>query len=146
MNDMKLIGLAAKSVGTHLSFDYRRHAHFDENGVAWNPLADDGDAFRLMVTKRLDLHIDKGRSLAVNQAGQMFAEYHDCPFSATRRAITRAVAAEAGSAGHETFIEQVQRIAGTEELSGDAIIEFARALANEWLEKPVCDTEWDRRE
>ena len=49
----------------------------------WNPLTDDGDAFRLAVTLRLDIE-HGNEALAVNSRK---TAYEDTPYATTRRAI-----------------------------------------------------------
>jgi hypothetical protein len=56
----------------------------------WNPLTDDGDAFRLAV--KLDLLVD---GLAGNY-DETQEEYDADPYAANRRAIVRAAAARLG--------------------------------------------------
>jgi hypothetical protein len=97
--DHELLELAAKAAG----FTYRwvtdgssqrlrvcysgkpaDGSRFDS--MDWNPLTDDGDALRLAVKLNLlGWHSDE---LSIGAAG-----FHSDPYAATRRAITRAVAA-----------------------------------------------------
>ena len=87
MTDRELLQLAAKAAGIPLQLSLgsteRNWAFFVANGgpcAPWNPLTDDGDAFRLMVMLQLDPYTYP------NEAD---------PCAATRRAITRAAAAMA---------------------------------------------------
>ena len=66
----------------------------------WNPLIDDGDAFRLAVKLNLAISIEEGQSLAHHEhviAGNPVQHNGRYPYAATRRAIVRA-AAEIGKA------------------------------------------------
>lgn len=64
----------------------------------WNPLTDDGDAFRLAMDLKMHVIFDtedaeNPQAIAVNWRGDTKAEYHDSdPYAATRRAIVRAAA------------------------------------------------------
>ena len=82
MTDRELLELAAKAAGI---FDLR----FDNNCVAyrnvhieWNPLTDDGDAFRLAV-KCLPFH-------TLQYSREDYDHCQQDPYAATRRAIVRA--------------------------------------------------------
>ena len=106
MTDREMLELAAKAIGLEL--------HWDGEGVAWkkwpsfkwNPLTDDGDAFRLAVALDLDLmrterDIEAIATLAphakVNAHGIVAPSAIELiggdKAAATRRAITRAAAA-----------------------------------------------------
>lgn len=88
MEDKELIELAAKAAGLHVkvSSNSGRGLKVHGNCNWWNPLTDDGDAFRLAV--RLNLLYGKvlARSVTENH------EEGDDIYAATRRAITRASA------------------------------------------------------
>lgn len=89
MTDRELLELAAKAAGIKVFFDdegdcYRVKA--SGNRACWNPLDDDGDALRLAVKLN---RTDIGALIMNYTTG---AEYRDCPYSATRRAIVRAAA------------------------------------------------------
>ena len=119
MTDRELLELAAKAAGHKINENAMRWREevippekcslwIDGGSTAWNPLTDDGDAFRLAVKLRIDLLAD-GFDIqaptveAIANTGkevEPFAiEELDCgdPYTATRRAITRA-AAEIGKA------------------------------------------------
>jgi hypothetical protein len=126
MTDRELLELAAKAAGLHVGFGYAytksgrhdlywSHVHHQlawhdktagseyPEPVFWNPLADDGDAFRLAVKLRLearflDLDHPAGppRVTFHNVAGLVEPAGNDL-LAATRRAIVRA-AAEIGRA------------------------------------------------
>jgi len=109
MNDRELLELVAKVAGVKKASDtdlYYKHENPEEpyqiTGV-WNPLTDDGDAFRLAV--KLGLDIELHGMLHTFQYGQVTSVEHgldspDCEFevtdsdpcAATRRAIVRAAA------------------------------------------------------
>lgn len=99
MTDRELLELAAKAA----AYDVRWHENwqcFVHVGVVnintpptmagqrqvWNPLTDDGDALRLAVKLN---RTDIGALIMNYTTG---AEYRDCPYAATRRAIVRAAA------------------------------------------------------
>ena len=89
MTDRELLELAAKAARIEVLFDddgdgYRVKA--SGNRAYWHPLDDDGDALRLAV--RLN-RTDIGALIMHYTTG---AEYRDCPYAATRRAIVRAAA------------------------------------------------------
>lgn len=98
MTDRELLELAAKAAGIRVEWNsyHRKHATTDrcENGW-WNPLTDDGDAFRLAVRLRMVVEVGGGATLVyMNDPG--VAEDHGAdPYAATRRAIVRAAAAMA---------------------------------------------------
>ena len=88
--DRELLELAAKAAGMNtreFATDSITRWHWRDDGThtAWNPLTDDGDAFRLAV--RLGLFM----RAAVREIPR--DEYDAEPYAATRRAITRAAAA-----------------------------------------------------
>ena len=89
MTDRELLELAAKAAGlSHPDgWDWIRNPL----GYSWNPLTDDGDAFRLMVELRLSalFPTEIGRD-RVHVKG-LIETLHD-PLAATRLAIVRAAA------------------------------------------------------
>lgn len=98
MNDRELLELAAKANGIKLVFggpdkDMPRRTDTLE---LWNPLEDDGDAFRLAVKLELPIAHHGKRELFVQvllRPGLCFYEPHgDDKNAATRRAIVRAAA------------------------------------------------------
>jgi hypothetical protein len=102
MTDHELLKAAAKAAGYKGG---KRRAGDDSSGLHfgvhtytpmyWNPLTDDGDAFRLAV--KLNLMIDQGinHSRAITD-GIVIDELRGAdPLAATRRAIVRAAAAMA---------------------------------------------------
>lgn len=105
MSDRDLLERAAKAAGIALERSKRgllllQSLSKDKRmGCIWNPLADDGDAFRLAVKLRLLVNVDKSFCHATN--GDVGAEEiykGGDPYAATRRAIVRAAAAMAGDA------------------------------------------------
>lgn len=109
-SDRELLELAAKAAGIQLpavgEYEYAGPGELLPNswGILtfmglgrvqfWNPLADDGDALRLAVKLRMD--VKQWNSLAIaTKAWNKHAEENtstQCPYAATRRAITRAAA------------------------------------------------------
>ena len=104
MTDRELLELAAKAAGIPVRDLDSRYDCWEETPVlihrAWNPLTDDGDAFRLAVNLRLEVDIGHdGIAVRTPQGHKILihaAEQAD-PHIATRRAIVRA-AAEMGEA------------------------------------------------
>lgn len=90
--DRELLELAAKAVGEHpISLATSPYK-------SWNPLTDDGDALRLAVQLRLDIHVDGNLTEVQGPFDGFFTEAHlGDPCAATRRAIVR-TAAEIGRA------------------------------------------------
>lgn len=112
MSDRELLEWAAKAAGIllhHWSKDgefIRVDESTDDDGEAWNPLVDDGDALRLAVKCRIELdhsHAqDQHRYVCASRRGceMMYApvsaveeiEDEGQTLAATRRAIVRAAA------------------------------------------------------
>ena len=96
MNDKELLTLAAKAMGYNLEEHYDDDQYYPwcaETLAFWNPLRDDGDALRLMVTLKIDAAFNL-RCVSVGDAPLEF--YEDDPYAATRRGIVKA-AAEIGA-------------------------------------------------
>lgn len=107
MTDRELLEAAAKAVNGGA---WHPLTHDTPNGV-WNPLLDDGDAFRLAVRLRMDLslwinmgavtaktHIGAGRGIPLHgeykrPVNDHTEPYGDDDYAATRRAVVRAAAA-----------------------------------------------------
>lgn len=96
MTDRELLELAAKAAGYVLQeTEDGYECNFDDSRI-WNPITDDGDAFRLMVKLRLQprqginlvsvLHPDFKRD------DENYRDHNNDPLAATRRAIVRAAA------------------------------------------------------
>ena len=109
MTDKELLELAAKSAGVECKKTPIGFYLLDEDRN-WNPLTDDGDALRLAVKLNLRLEcmttqtaastFDRKVSEPVDHTvdqGRTRWPFDQCPYAATRRAITRA-AAEIGKA------------------------------------------------
>jgi hypothetical protein len=85
MTDCELLEQAAKAAGKE-PLCWSRQNHGDR---AWNPLGDDGDAFRLAM--KLKMRVSVGQ---VDWAGTAWAgAFEDDTMAGTRRAIVRAAAA-----------------------------------------------------
>ena len=90
--DKELLELAAKAAGFTLEEHYDDDQYYPwctETEAFWNPLIDDGDAFRLMVELRIDVAV-YSRCVSCGDAPLKF--YDNDPCSAVRRAIVRAAA------------------------------------------------------
>jgi hypothetical protein len=84
MTDRELLELAAKAAG-----EWSRLEPLEHLLDRWNPLTDDGDAFRLAV--KLELNVLPG--IARTPDGDIhFDKDMDDPYAATRRAIVLAAA------------------------------------------------------
>lgn len=101
MTDREMLELAAKAAGINI-FDWTPGGHPTANGSwngIWNPLAYDGDALRLAVALKIDIHqrVADPRVSAVAALQKPMIESCDdsTRLAATRRAIVRA-AAETG--------------------------------------------------
>ena len=103
MTDKELLELAAKAAGVRPMGWRDSHGYMDAVLTAWNPLENDGDAFRLAVQLGLTIVVwrDEQMSYAGTEIGYgwvaedwdgMFEPHDDNPFTATRRAIVREAA------------------------------------------------------
>jgi hypothetical protein len=98
MNECELLELAAKAARIDLVWDVSRRVCWLASSIkntaptAWNPLADDGDALRLVVRLRELGTWTAEATKPINCDGWAVN-----PYAATRRAIVRA-AAEIGKA------------------------------------------------
>ena len=112
--DRELLELAAKAAGySVMGVGDGRYGgnvvfYMGQDQLYWNPLTDDGDAFRLAVKLRLDILLDRAavQSPCVEVLANTGADIEpfaietiegNDPYAATRRAIVRA-AAEIGRA------------------------------------------------
>jgi hypothetical protein len=111
-SDRELLELAAKAAGIEhdeysgcVSVDYY-DSHDGQPGLklsdgVWNPLIDDGDAFRLAVKLRMDVRVGTQNHTATvgwgASIGLVEEVFDSDEYAATRRAVTRA-AAEIGKA------------------------------------------------
>lgn len=111
MSDREMLEFAAKAAGIGAlvwgdkyklgddeidctDIPYIRSGQPDEGDFHWNPLADDGDALRLMVGLGLKLNVCvTSGSAQVGGIGTFVeVEFDGDPLAATRRAIVRAAA------------------------------------------------------
>ncbi|MDR7094123.1 hypothetical protein [Hydrogenophaga laconesensis] len=99
MSDRELLEKAAKAAGIELEWvgEGSMASCFDPASEQewWNPLGDDGDAFRLAVKLGIQVcwHASLGYATAYYDYGSAKREeYGADPYAATRRAIVRAAA------------------------------------------------------
>lgn len=94
ISDKELVEKAAKAAGYSPS-------RVTDDGVVllrgisvnWNPLIDNGDALRLVVALKMDLHIDSGHTFVRSGKHEAIEDFESSdPMTATRRAIVRAAA------------------------------------------------------
>ncbi len=88
MTDRELLERAAKAAGMATAWvdDFGVFCKGMDGGQRWNPLTDDGDAFRLAVA----LHIPIEGMIAF--VAERESDWQTAPYAATRRAIVRAAA------------------------------------------------------
>ncbi len=102
MSDRDLLEKAAKAAGIEHKGWWQTMgslALVDPVGGGWNPLTDDGDAFRLAVRLSMGVHVDFDAGLAIVDGNAEFEEVNTSdPMAAARRAIVRAAAAMAQEA------------------------------------------------
>ena len=90
--DKELLELAAKAAGFTFEDHYDDDEYWpwvEETQDFWNPLADDGDALRLMVRLKIDVSL-YNNCVSVDDAPLEF--YGDDPYAAVRRGIVEAAA------------------------------------------------------
>lgn len=89
MTDRELLELAAKAAGAYrLTKDL-----YQVDGSDWNPLTDDGDAFRLAVKLKLTITVYGTETLVVYGDGEkIYEEGRSDLYAASRYAIVRAAA------------------------------------------------------
>jgi hypothetical protein len=93
MTDRELLELAAKAAGIEVDCWLDEDPRALTSVGLWNPLTDDGDAFRLMVSLRTNVHLDSNMVDVDPDGISWFSEaYGTDPYAATRRAIVRAAA------------------------------------------------------
>lgn len=99
MTDQELLELAAKAANIRIKWDDQNQTYatcnvhgdmFDD----WNPLEDDGDAFRLAVQLGIDIGWgwDENNKPSVVLIYEHVVDLGNDPYAATRRAIVRAAA------------------------------------------------------
>jgi len=112
--DRELLELAAKAAG--IEYNGKRSitgniALYCGPGYGWwNPLTDDGDAFRLMVklgigVAMFDKEFPTAKRAFISDIGS-FPTMHDDPYRATRYSIVKAAAALGEGWGTEEFWEE----------------------------------------
>ena len=94
--DRELLEAAAKAAGNGAQWDCPERgmmvlAPSGLDTMTWNPLTDDGDAFRLAV--KLGLRIDTPKHKGFGSSCGNQTVFRDDPFEQTRLAIVRAAAA-----------------------------------------------------
>ena len=98
-DDKRLLELAARAAGMpiHVWGQKGQELVADMSNPAghklWNPLTDDGDAFRLAVKLRISVEQMAMEVIAYPADGTCAIEPNDDRYAATRRAIVRAAAA-----------------------------------------------------
>ena len=100
MSDRELLEFAAKAAGIGGGWQFVRGRdtpifYRDVGGRVWNPITDDGDALRLAVKLRIDVHYDHFVVVAERVFPQevgVAKAFDGDPLAATRRAIVRAAA------------------------------------------------------
>jgi hypothetical protein len=110
LNDRQLLEAAAKAAGIDVEFDknndtWTRPVRMDRcvnARVYWNPLKDDGDAFRLAVKLGIEVgnYHQYGKGFALFGLVEFWDDATD-PYAATRRAIVLAAAAIGAQGGKE---------------------------------------------
>ena len=101
-DNRELLELAAKAAGYVVEFMGEDAFRNGQMGY-WNPLEDDGDAFRLAVTLGINVTFGSTMVNAEREQPEEVASvelFRDDPYAATRRAIVQA-AAEIGTKNHD---------------------------------------------
>jgi len=102
-HDRELLELAAKAAGIDIEFSIFKdesficfHSGGDCFNSEWNPLLDDGDAFRIMVKLEIAINPYAGKVVTWSEANRMAGtekwDSDDGAAEAVRRAIVRAAA------------------------------------------------------
>jgi len=96
--DVRILRLAAKAIGVHIA----QGSRIAIDGKIWNPLEDDGDALRLSVRLKIDLHFardyvqasyaNRDVNIMLPHSFSLNEPYVNDRNAATRRAIVRAAA------------------------------------------------------
>ena len=93
MTDRELIELAAKATGIKGWWETEYLSFIKCEGGPWDPLIDDGDAFKLIVVLKLTVVVESDMVFCRNQmTDEAFSEQGADTYAATRRAIVRAAA------------------------------------------------------
>lgn len=94
--DRELIELAARAAGLTVMWSepFKRYERFTLEKYAgpWDPLNNDGDAFRLAVSLQMELRVFNGSAYAEPFDGEKVWQDGNCPLAVTRRAIVMAAA------------------------------------------------------
>ena len=113
-SDRELLEMAAKAAGMEYRWEQPRGAkqppwlrarlpHDGDAFPVWNPLTDDGDAFRPAVKLQFALSIEHRVTLVHNGNGvyeEQAQDFGGDPYAATRRAIVRAAASLSKESPH----------------------------------------------
>ena len=106
MTDTERLELAAKAAGYSFDGYVLRNTKTGFEYSGWNPLEDDGDAFRLAVRLSIPFHVFYGQNTVISygkktehfpEGKDEIVSFTDNPNESTRRAIVL-VAAEIGKA------------------------------------------------
>ena len=93
MTDTELLEFAAKAGGYSFDGDTLRNNNTEFEYSGWNPLEDDGDAFRLAVSLGLTVVVETDMVFCRNQrSDKVFREQSEDRYASTRKAIVRAAA------------------------------------------------------
>ena len=93
MTDTELLEFAAKAAGYSFDGDILRNNNTEFEYSGWNPLEDDGDAFRLAVSLGLTVVVETDMVFCRNQrSDKVFREQSKDRRASTRKAIVRAAA------------------------------------------------------
>ena len=93
MTDTERLELAAKASGYSFDGYVLRNAKTGFEYAGWNPLEDDGDAFRLAVSLGLTVVVETDMVFCRNQrSDKVFREQSKDRCASTRKAIVRAAA------------------------------------------------------
>lgn len=97
MTDQELLELAAKAAGisSTLKFPYVSKDGLATGWTDWNPITNDGDAFRLAVKLGMMVYVNtknKEVDVCADSKSVFRFDFDQEPYAATRRAIVKAAA------------------------------------------------------
>ncbi len=96
MDGKEMLELAAKAAGISVKWVRNSGCFYYDNPETghevFDPLADDGDALRLVVKLRMSVRNTEIRSSVLTEFGGVSEPHKGDPYAATRRAIVRAAA------------------------------------------------------
>ena len=93
MTDTERLELAAKAAGYSFDGYVLRNTNTEFEYSGWNPLEDDGDAFRLAVSLGLTVVVETDMVFCRNQrSDKVFREQSKDRYASTRKAIVRSAA------------------------------------------------------